>query len=156
MSSIRRHWRLLSVAVCCIALGAGVSAIATAGAATSSANGSTQAAKTGKAGKAARIRGLRRLARAVQGSAVVATKDGFATVTFQRGKVDSVSGQQLTITEGTPTAAYKTVTVTIPADAVVRDDRRNAALSEVKPGQRVIVLHAPKRTFVIARTPRTP
>ena len=38
------------------------------------------------------------------------TADGFANVTFERGKVDSVSGQQLTITEGTPKASYKTVT----------------------------------------------
>jgi hypothetical protein len=155
MSSIPRHWRLLSVAVCCLALGAGVSAIATAGAATSSAgkaDSSAQAAKAGKAGRA-RAGGLRRLARAVQGSAVVRTKTGFATVTFERGRVDSVSGQRLTLTEGSAKAAYKTVTVNVPADAVVRDDRRKAALSDVKPGQRVLVFAAPKRTYVIARTP---
>jgi hypothetical protein len=159
MSTIRRHWRLLSVAVCCIVLGAGVSAIATAGAATSASGTSSHAhagAKGAKAGKRAQVRGLRRLTRAVQGSAVVHTKQGFATVTFQRGKLDSVSGQQLTITEGTPKATYKTVTVTVPANAVVRDDRRKAALSDLKAGQRVLVLHAPKRTYVIARTARTP
>jgi hypothetical protein len=157
MSPIRRRWRLLSVAVCCVALGAGVSAITTAGAATSNTRraGSSHAAKAAKPA-AARGRGLRRLMRAVQGSAVVHTKTGFATVTFQRGKVDSVSGQQLTLTEGTRKAAYKTVTVTIPANAVVRDDRHKAALSDVKAGQRVLVLQAPQRTYVIARTPRTP
>ena len=157
MSSIRRHWRLLSVAVCCVALGAGVSAITTAGAATSgtgSAGSSSHAAKAAK--PAAAGRGLRRLTRAVQGSAVVHTKNGFATVTFQRGKVDAVSGQRLTITEGTRRATYKTVTVTIPANAVVRDDRHKASLSDVKAGQRVLVLQSPKRTYVIARTPRTP
>jgi hypothetical protein len=156
MSSIRRHWRLLSVAVCCAALGAGVSAIATAGAATSATAGTTTsghaAAQAGKTGKASTGR-LRRLARAVQGSVVVHTKNGFATVTFERGKVASVSGQRLTITEGTPKAAYRTVTVTVPANAVVRDDRRKATLSDVKPGQRVLVLAAPKRTYVVARTP---
>jgi hypothetical protein len=153
MSFIRRHRRLLSVAVCCAAGGAGASAIATAGAATSTAR--TTAASGHAATKAGHVRGgrLRRLARAVQGSAVVRTKDGFATVTFQRGKVDAVSGQRLTITEGTRKAAYKTVTVTVPASAVVRDDRRKAALSDVKPGQRVMVLAAPKRTYVVARTP---
>jgi hypothetical protein len=154
MSSIRRHWRLLGVAVCCVALGAGVSAIAAAGAATGSTSTSGKAAhaKSGTARKARRAGGLRRLTRAVQGSAVVRTRTGFATVTFERGKVDDVSGQRLTITEGTRKASYRTVTVTIPANAVVRDDRHKAALSDVKPGQRVLVLAAPKRTYVIART----
>ena len=152
MSSIRTHRRLLSVAVCCVALGAGVSAIATAGAATSTAGKAVTPGRAGQAGKV-RAGGLRRLARAVQGSAVVRTKTGFATVTFERGKVDSVSGQRLTLTEGTAKAAYKAVTVSVPANAVVRDDRRRAALSDVKPGQRVLVLAAPKRTYVIARTP---
>jgi hypothetical protein len=149
MSSIRRHSRLLVVAVCCVAVGAGVSAIATAGAATSGSSAHT-AATHAKAGRG----GLRRLRHAVQGSAVVRTKDGFSTVTFERGKVASVSGQQLTITEGTPKATYKTVTVTVPANAIVRDNRQKASLSDIKAGQRVVVLDGPKRTYVIARTPK--
>jgi hypothetical protein len=88
------------------------------------------------------------------GDVVVRTKAGFFTVTFDRGKVDSVSGRQLTITEGTKKASYKTVTLTIPTGATVRDDRHTASLSDLKAGQRVLVLKAPKRTFVIARTPR--
>jgi hypothetical protein len=158
MSSIRRHWRLLLVAACCVALGAGVSAIASAGAATSTTGG--PASITGAAhhpgARQARIRagGLRRLTRAVRGSAVVRTKDGFATVTFARGKVDAVNGNQLTIAEGTRKATYKTVTLTIPANAVVGDNRQQATLSDVKAGQRVLVLTAPKRTYVIARTPK--
>jgi hypothetical protein len=84
----------------------------------------------------------------------VRTAGGFATVTFERGKVDSVSGQQLTITEGTPKATYKTVTVTVPTNAIVRDNRQKTTLSAVKAGQRVVVLTAPKRTYVIARTPK--
>jgi hypothetical protein len=149
MSSIRRHSRLLLVAVGCVAMGAGISAIATAGAATSSSSSQT-AATHAKARKG----GLRRLVRGVQGSAVVHTADGFANVTFARGKVDSVNGQQLTIAEGTRKATYKTVTVTVPAGAVVRDNRQTATLSDVKAGQRVLVLTAPKRTYVIARTPK--
>ena len=82
-----------------------------------------------------------------------AHQGGFPTVTFERGKVDSVNGQQLTITEGTAKASYKTVTLTIPASAPVRDDRQTASLSSVKAGQRVLVVTAPRRTFVIARTP---
>lgn len=149
MSTIRRHSRLLLVAVCCVAAGAGISAIATAGAATSTASPHA-AAKHAKSRKG----GLRLLARAVQGSVVVRTAHGFATATFDRGKVDAVSGQRLTITEGTRKAAYKTVTVTVPANAVVRDDRQKATLSAVKAGQRVLVLTAPRRTYVIARTPK--
>jgi hypothetical protein len=151
MSSIRRHSRLLLVAVCCVAAGAGISAIAAAGAATSTTGSSAQ---SGAKHVKLRAGGLRRLARAVQGSAVVRTAGGFTTVTFQRGKVESVSGRQLTITEGTPKATYKTVTVTVPADAVVRDNRQKAALSDVKAGQRVLVLTAPEHTYVIARTPK--
>ncbi|HEX3689006.1 MAG TPA: hypothetical protein VHV28_04890 [Solirubrobacteraceae bacterium] len=149
MSSIRRHSRLLLVAVCCAAAGAGISAIATAGAATSSSSSHTSATHA-----KARKGGLRRLMHAVQGSAVVRTAAGFGNVTFERGKVDSVSGQRLTITEGTPKATYKTVTVTVPAGAVIRDNRQKARLSDVKAGQRVLVLTAPKRTYVIARTPK--
>jgi hypothetical protein len=149
MSTIRRHSRLLLVAVCCVAAGAGISAIAAAGAATGTSSPHA-AAKHAKARKG----GQRLLARAVQGSAVVRTAHGFATATFARGKVDAVSGQRLTITEGTRKAAYKTVTVTVPADAVVRDDRQKATLSAVKTGQRVLVLTAPQRTYVIARTPK--
>jgi hypothetical protein len=153
MSSLRRHSRLLLVAVCCVAVGAGISAIATAGAATSSSSSSGSSHSAAKHPRA-RAGALRRLARAVQGSAVLRTKGGFSTVTFERGRVDSVSGQQLTLTEGTRKASYKTVTVTIPANAVVRDNRQKATLSDVKAGQRALVLAAPKRTYVIARTPQ--
>jgi hypothetical protein len=156
MSSIRRHSRLLLVAVCCVAVGAAISAITAAGAATgggASHGAATHRARATHAG--ARRGALRRLLRAVQGSAVVRTADGFATVSFERGKVVSVSGQQLTLTEGTPKATYKTVTVTVPTNAVVRDNRQTASLSDVKAGQRAIVLTAPKHTYVIAHTPKT-
>lgn len=156
MSSIRRHSRLLLVAVCCAAAGAAISAITAAGAATgggASHGAATHRARATHAG--ARRGALRRLLRAVQGSAVVRTADGFATVSFERGKVVSVSGQQLTLTEGTPKATYKTVTVTVPTNAVVRDNRQTASLSDVKAGQRAIVLTAPKHTYVIAHTPKT-
>ncbi len=147
MSFIRKHSRLLLVAVACAALGAGASAIATAGAATgASTHPATHKARTGA---------LRRFAaRAVQGSVVVHTKRGFVTVSFTRGKVDSVNGRQLTITEGTRKASYKTVTLSIPANALVRDNRQKATLSQLTAGQRVTVVNAPRRTLVVARTPR--
>jgi hypothetical protein len=157
MSFIRRHSRLLLVAVSCAVLGAAASAIAGAGATTpaktshgANAAGATRAKA---AGRSVRARGLRRFAaRAVHGDLVVHTQSGFVTVTFDRGKVDSVNGQQLTITEGTKKASYKTVTLTIPSNATVRANRQTASLSGLKPGQRVAVLEGPKRTLVIAHT----
>jgi hypothetical protein len=151
---LRKHVKLVTVAAACVAIGAAGSAIATAGAAS---NGATTSSATAKP---ARVRGagarvlLQR--RTVHASAVVATKSGFATVTVDRGFVQSVKGQQLTIREGTKTATYKTVTLTVPSNAVVRDDRRASALSALTAGQRVGVVRAPRRTWVIARTPRTP
>jgi hypothetical protein len=152
MSMIRKHTRLFLVAICCVAGGAGASVIAGAGAATSTAHHAAGgSAKAGKAGH----KGVRGLAlRSVSGQLVVHTKQGFRTVTLDRGVVDSVSGQQLKLTEGTPKATYKTVTLTIPSTARVRDDRQTSSLSAVKPGQRVLVVQAPKRTIVIARTPK--
>ncbi len=148
MFHILKHSRLLLVAVCCVAVGAGASVIAGAGAATSPAHKADKSHK-GHTG------GLRRIARrTVHGQFVIHTKAGFRTVTVDRGVVDSVSGQQLKITEGTRTATYKTVILTIPADAVVRDDKQKSSLSSVEAGQRVLVVTAPKRTLVIARTPR--
>jgi hypothetical protein len=49
---------------------------------------------------------------------VVAGKGGkFVTVTFARGSVSAVNGQQLTIAEGSKKATYRTVTLTIPTTA---------------------------------------
>ena len=44
--------------------------------------------------------------------------------------------------------------MTIPASAHVRDDRQKATLAELKPGQRVLVLHGPKQTLVVTRDTR--
>ena len=86
----------------------------------------------------------------------MATKSGFETVTVDRGFVQSVNGRQLTIREGTKTTTYKTITLTIPSNAAVRDNRRASTLSALTAGQRVVVVHAPQRTWVVARTLRTP
>jgi hypothetical protein len=143
---IRRYWKLGALALSCVAIGAGASLIANAGAATSAGT----ATGAHRAGQALRARALAR--RAVEGDVVVAGKGGkFVAVTFARGAVSSVSGQQLTIAEGTKKATYRTVTLTIPTTAHVRDDRHLAALSDLKPGQRVMVIQAPQRTWVIAR-----
>jgi hypothetical protein len=148
----KSHLRLIGLAASCVAIGVGISAITSAGAATSAAG-----AHGGKAAGAHRRAGARRaIRRAVHAQLVVATKSGFANITFDRGTVDSVNGQQLTLREGTKKKTYKTVTLTIPANARVRVNRKTAKLSQLTPGQRVLVFQLPKRTLVSAHTAKTP
>ena len=149
MRVMRKHMKLIVVAASCAAIGAAASAIASAGAASSS--------STAQNAGSTHARHLRRVAlgRAVHGDLIVATKTGFATATFDRGFVQSVSGQQLTLREGTKTRTYKTVTLTIPANARVRDNRQSATLADLKPGQHVLVFEGPKRTLVIAHDVRS-
>lgn len=103
-----------------------------------------------------RLARLKRLTRhAVHGQVVVATRRGFVTVSFDRGRVASVAGRQLTLTEGRPgTTTAKNVTLTIPTTARVRDDHQRTTLSALQPGQRVMVIRTPRRTLVIAHTPK--
>jgi hypothetical protein len=145
MAFIRKHTRTISIAAVCAAIAAAVGVITSAGAATTT----TTSGQTPMQGHARR--GL--LHRFVHGDLIVRTRSGFVTVSVDRGFVQSVSGQQLTLKEGTKTNAYKTVTLTIPSSARVRVDRHPATLSAVKSGQRAIVVQAPQRTLVIARTP---
>jgi hypothetical protein len=148
--------RLIVLAVSCVAVGVGISAITSAGAATSRA-ARAHGVKAAGAHRRANAGGARRaLRRAVHANLVVATKSGFANITFDRGSVDSVNGQQLTLHEGTKKKTYKTVTLTIPANARVRINRKPATLSQLTPGQRVLVFQLPKRTLVSAHTAKTP
>jgi hypothetical protein len=143
------------VAGTCAALGAGAAVAGNAASAPSSGGpkaGKQGAGPNGAKGRQNRLRALRR---AVHVDAVVPTKDGkFANVTLDRGIVQSVQGDQLTLKEGTRKATYKTVTLTIPGNAVVRDNKRPAKLSDVKSGQRAVVFRGPQRTSVIARDVR--
>lgn len=161
MTYLRKHLKPITVAAACVAIGAAGSAIATAGAAstgttTTTASGSGASSTNAKTARArgAGVRALER--RTVQANVVVATKSGFATVTIDRGFVQSVSGQRLTIREGTKKATYKTVMLTIPSNAKVRDNRQASTLSALTAGQRVAVVQAPQRTWVIARSAPTP
>jgi hypothetical protein len=144
---IRRYWKLGVVGISCAAIGVGASAIASAGAAPA---GASAAAKH----KPQRSGSWRLFAHAVHGDLVVPTKNGFATITFDRGVVQSVSGQQLTLKEGKKKATYKTVTLTIPANARVRDNGSKATLADVKVGQRALVVQGPKQVLVRARDAR--
>jgi hypothetical protein len=88
----------------------------------------------------------------VHSELVVPTKDGkdFETVTQDDGKVDSVSGDQLTITEGTEEATYKTVTLDIPSDAKVVRNGKQADLGDLQAGDQVHVSQSPEGSFVFA------
>ena len=147
MSFVHKHVKLIAVAASCTAIGAAASVIASAGAASTSTTNSAQSATAAHPRLAVRraIRGT------VHGDLVVPTKSGFANVRFDRGFAQSVSGQQLTLKEGTKTATYKTITLTIPSDALVRDNRQPASLTDIKSGQHVLIFQGPNRTVVLAR-----
>jgi hypothetical protein len=83
-------------------------------------------------------------------SVVPNEKGGFDTVTMDQGAFSSLSGEQLTITEGTKSATYKTVTLSIPSDANVSRNGEKAQLSDIKSGDTVIVVQSPTGTFVNA------
>jgi hypothetical protein len=157
MSPIITRSRAVALGVLCAAGGAGAGAVASATASTG--HSSTRTARHATAQLATstkhpRLRELREVARhSVSGDIVVDTKDGFQTITFERGTVDSVSGDQLTITEGSPKAGQRQETITVPSTAHVRDNGKTASMSSVSDGQHVIVLTLPDRTVVLARTP---
>ncbi|HEV3229228.1 MAG TPA: hypothetical protein VGY97_07130 [Solirubrobacteraceae bacterium] len=75
---------------------------------------------------------------------------GFDTITTDDGQFKSVSGDQLTITEGTKTVTYKDVTLTIPAGAKVYRNGSSAHLSDLRSGDEVHVVQGPKGTMVDA------
>ncbi len=83
-------------------------------------------------------------------SVVPNEKGGFDTVTMDRGSFVSLSGDQLTIKEGTDSATYKEPTLTIPSNATVRRNADSAQLSDLKAGDKVIVLQSPSGTTVLA------
>jgi hypothetical protein len=88
----------------------------------------------------------------VHSEMVVPTKSGndFETITQDSGKLQSVSGSQVTITEGTEQATYKTVTLDIPTDAKVIRNGKSAGLSDLQQGDQVHVSQSPQNSFVFA------
>ena len=76
--------------------------------------------------------------------------DGFVTVTEDNGKLESVSGSSLTISEGTEDATYKTVTLDLPDSATVIRNGRKAELADLQPGDNVHVNQSDARTMVFA------
>ena len=138
----------------CAALGAAGAYVGDAVSAPSTSSAATAKAKP--AGPNGQRRGpLGRLRRAVHADLVVPTKDGkFVNVTIDRGFVEKLDGNSLTLREGTKQATYKTLRLDIPSDAVVRIKRKPGKLSDIKTGQHAMVVHGPKRTLVIVRDPK--
>jgi hypothetical protein len=147
---IQRHITLIAVAVLCTGAGAAASAIANATAASTSPP--ARMAHHGMGHHGLSLRAL--VHRTVAGNLVVATRRGFVHVTVARGLVRSVGAHSITLTEGTPRASYRTVTLKLPAKVRVRDNRRRASLGQVSAGQRAIVVIAPRRALVAAHTPK--
>src|SRR5262249_59484332 len=81
---------------------------------------------------------------------------GFDTVTMDRGSFSSLSGEKLTITEGTKTATYKTLTMTIPSGASVTRNGEAAKLSDLKSGDTVMVAQSPNGTAAAAHDEQHP
>jgi hypothetical protein len=88
----------------------------------------------------------------VHAVAVVLNKagNGFVTVTQDSGKVKSVSGDQLAVTEGVNNVTYKDVTLTIPSGATVLRNGAKAQLSDLKATDFVHVSQSSEGTFVFA------
>ena len=135
------------VVAACAALGAYVG-----DAASSPSTSSAAPAKAKQAGPNGRRGPFRQLRRAVHADLVVPTKDGkFVNLTVDRGIVQKVEGNSLTLREGTKNATYKTITIDLPSNAVVRIKRKAGKLSDVKAGQHAMIVRGPQRTAVIVR-----
>ena len=89
---------------------------------------------------------------AVHANAVVLNKagNGFITVTEDSGKVKSLSGGQLTITEGVGNVTYKDVSLTISSNVTVVRNYARSQLSVLHTGDFVHVSQSLEGTFVVA------
>ena len=142
----------------CVAIGAagGIAGSLAAPSKKSTAKKSSTAAKT----RAGRGFGLRHgfdgpgggRGRAVHAEEVVLNKAGtaFITQTEDNGKVKSVSGNDVTITEGTTTVTYKDVTITIPSGATITRNGATATLADLKAGDHIDVSSSSDGTNVFA------
>jgi hypothetical protein len=91
----------------------------------------------------------------VHSEAVVpnAAGDGFDTITMDNGKLKSADGSKLTVTEGTDKKTYGEPTIDVGSDAKVFRNHDKATLSDLKEGDFVHVIQAPKGNLVIAESP---
>jgi hypothetical protein len=79
-------------------------------------------------------------------------KTAYITQTSDSGTLESVdtAARTITLVEGTKSVTYKTVTVTVPAEASVTLDGKDSALSALAAGDRVSVSSSSDGTVVMA------
>jgi hypothetical protein len=95
-------------------------------------------------------RGFHRAA-PVHAELVVPTRDDtFKTITFDRGTITGVDGSTVHLREGTKTATYRTVDITLGNDAIVWVNGHKASVSDLKADQKARITQRPKGTFVFA------
>jgi|GEM_PF-3238163 len=91
---------------------------------------------------------------AVHSVSVVPDKAGtsFITLTSDRGTVKSVdsAGATITLEEGTKSATYKTLTLSVPSGAKVMRDGKTASLAEIKAEDHVSVSSSSEGATVFA------
>jgi hypothetical protein len=138
-----KHVRIALVGALCAAVGAGAGIAGS----TASSGKKTRAAQTGAPMRPPHG------GPPVHAVAVVPNQanNGFVTVTEDSGTVESVSGDQLAIKEGTKTLTYKSTTLTIPSDAKVYRNFATAKLGDLQAGDRVHVASSSEGTVVMAR-----
>lgn len=76
--------------------------------------------------------------------------DAYITQTEDQGIVKTVSGNDVTITEGTDTVPYKDVTVTLPSGATIMRNGAKAAAGDLKAGDHIHVEQSADGAFVFA------
>jgi GTPase involved in cell partitioning and DNA repair len=148
----RRKWAgAIAVAATCALVGA-AGGIATSGAATTSA-GTAKASKTASSATDRPQGGPGGFS--VHSVSAQLNKAGtaFVTVTRDQGTVTAISGNDITLHEGTNTVTYKDVTVTVPDGATVTRNDATAALSDTKVGDRVSISSSSDGTVVRAADP---
>jgi hypothetical protein len=152
----RRNWAgMIAVATTCAIVGA-ASGIATSGAATAT-PATTAKAKAAKSSSTSANpgRGGHEHGFSVHSVSEQLNKAGtaFITVTRDEGTVTAVSGNDITLHEGTTTVAYKDVTVTVASGATVTRNDATAALTDIKVGDRVEISSSSDGTVVRASDP---
>jgi hypothetical protein len=145
-------WRAGATAAVCAVLGAGVGITVSAASPLRSAMSVRGSRLAAKGGAAVSWGGWFGAEAPVQGDLVVLDKarNGYITETIDDGVVTGVSGDHLTIREGTSSMPYKTIQMTIPAGATVQRDGNSTALSDLKAGDLVFVRHSSDGTAVLA------
>ncbi len=147
---IAKTSRALVALTMCALIGAGAG-IAGAGAASTTSSKSKSAQSTRSAARNADRPGMRG-GPPVHAEVVRLNKAGdkFITATEDSGVVKSVSGNDLTITEGTKTVTYKDVTISIADGATISRNGSTAQLSDLKAGDHVHVSQSSDGTDVHA------